>query len=128
MADGAKCEGEYENGRCSGTCRYEFPDGHVYEGQFYKGKQHGSGTCTETDGACYTGQWQNGKRHGTGTQAFGIDGNKLAGFRWVHAGDKYEGAFVQGEMHGIGHWTHAKGGKTEKVRWCGGIPEWLGRK
>ena len=52
---------------------------------------------------------------GTGTYTFGKDSITDEGWEWVQTGDKYAGNFVEGKFNGIGQWTHAKNGKTERI-------------
>ena len=54
-------------------------------------------------------------RHGTGTFTYGQNGSTASSCTWVKPGDVYHGPFVTGKMHGIGQWTHAKDGTTERV-------------
>jgi hypothetical protein len=39
-----------------------------------------------------------------------------AGWEWVKPGDVYHGPWVNNKKHGIGQWTHAKDGTTERIQ------------
>ena len=64
----------------------------------------------------YQGEWREHKQHGTGTYTYGQTCSTGAGCEWVKPGDVYLGPFVNGSMHGIGQWTHAKDGTTERIQ------------
>ena len=51
-----------------------------------------------------------------GTFTFGQNGSAGAGWEWAKPGDVYHGPFVDDQMHGIGQWTHAKDGMTERIQ------------
>ena len=92
-------------------------DGSTYEGQWREHERHGKGVETFASGSLYDGEWKDSKPQGTGTLTFGTDGAiEMSGWEWVQCGDKYEGPFDKGELHGIGKWTWAKDGKTERIK------------
>ncbi|KAL0231847.1 hypothetical protein GEMRC1_011251 [Eukaryota sp. GEM-RC1] len=59
-------EGEFDNDlHINGTL--SFSSGCVYQGQFDNGKYSGTGIMTWPSGACYSGVWFDGQPHGEGT-------------------------------------------------------------
>jgi hypothetical protein len=105
-------EGEWKQGRWSGTGKHMKPNGDVYEGHFLDNLYHGEGvfkyhetkrrfegqyvmgervkgTMKYADGSVYRGQFYHGRRHGRGSYTF-------------KDGSRYKGDFVKDLMQGIG--------------------------
>ncbi|MEM7245819.1 MAG: hypothetical protein AAF533_10780 [Acidobacteriota bacterium] len=74
-----------------------YRDGRYYEGQLSRGDRHGQGYFESADKTVvYEGAWKNDKTHGKGTML-------------IH-GDRYEGTFKNGWMHGNFSVSCADGG------------------
>lgn len=82
-----KYEGEWSEGKLSGTGQCTLPDGTVYRGEFVEGSFHGEGVMKMPCGDTYTGSFCKGRRHGHGMYSWangecyaGIwDKNRLGG-------------------------------------------------
>mmetsp|Transcript_46551 Transcript_46551/g.101330 ORF Transcript_46551/g.101330 Transcript_46551/m.101330 type:complete len:213 (+) Transcript_46551:74-712(+) len=69
-SDGRVYEGQFQNGRFSGTGKMVWHTQKgmlVYEGQYKDDLKHGQGKFVWPDGRTYDGEWSQGKRHGRGT-------------------------------------------------------------
>ncbi|CAK8986009.1 unnamed protein product [Durusdinium trenchii] len=69
-SDGRVYEGQFQNGRFSGTGKMVWHTQKgmlVYEGQYKDDLKHGHGKFVWPDGRTYDGEWSQGKRHGRGT-------------------------------------------------------------
>ena len=64
--DGAVYEGEFRDGKRSGTGRLIFPDGAVYEGEFADDHMNGRGTLVYANGDRYEGTFLDDREHGKG--------------------------------------------------------------
>ncbi|CAL1131851.1 unnamed protein product [Cladocopium goreaui] len=66
-SDGRVYEGQFQNGRFSGTGKMVWHTQKgmlVYEGQYKDDLKHGQGKFVWPDGRTYDGEWSQGKRHG----------------------------------------------------------------
>ena len=95
-------EGEFHNGRISGTGTCQFGCGRLYVGQFTNFNMHGQGKFTwkaQPGDICETyceGEFQNGLQHGYAT------------FQSGRHGIVYTGLFKDGKKHGQGKMTVIK--------------------
>ena len=112
-ADGAVYEGEWKNDKYNGqgTAYYggdeNSPEADCYVGAFVDNIRNGQGTYTWSNGNIYVGEWKDGKCNGQGT------------FTWAEDGTKWEGTYVNDEMHGHGKSTFADG-ETIEGNWVHG--------
>ena len=61
LANGTRCEGEFQNDWLSSFAVCSFASGMRYEGEFRNGRQGGKGVYILTNGARLEGTWKNGK-------------------------------------------------------------------
>ncbi|CAN6461190.1 unnamed protein product [Victoria cruziana] len=120
-SNGDVYEGEFHQGKCSGSGVYYYCMSGRYEGDWVDGKYDGYGVETWARGSRYRGQYRQGLRHGYGIYKF-YTGDVYAG-EWsngqshgcgVHTcedGSRYVGEFKWGVKHGLGHY-HFRNGDT----------------
>ena len=113
-SNGDVYEGEFHEGKCSGSGVYYYYMSGRYEGDWVDEKYDGCGVETWAKGSRYRGQYRQGLRHGIGVYRF-YTGDVYAG-EWcngqchgcgVHTcedGSKYVGEFKWGVKHGLGHY------------------------
>lgn len=89
-------EGEFYQGRCSGSGVYYFYKSGRYEGDWVDGKYDGYGVETWARGSRYRGQYRQGMRDGYGIYRF-------------YTGDVYSGHWSNGQSHGLGMQTCGDG-------------------
>ena len=88
-ANGNIFDGEYNDGKFNGHCKYTFTNGNIYEGEYKDGKFNGSGKKMYANGNVYQGNYKDGKLNGYGK------------FIWANGG-VYEGEYKDGKKHGRG--------------------------
>ncbi|KAJ7557370.1 hypothetical protein O6H91_05G124200 [Diphasiastrum complanatum] len=91
-------EGEFYQGRCSGSGVYYFYMSGKYEGDWVDGKFDGYGVETWARGSRYRGQYLQGMRDGYGIYRF-------------YTGDVYSGEWSKGQSHGNGVQTCEDGSR-----------------
>ena len=91
-------EGDYVNGKRSGSGVFTYANGDKYTGQFENGDKQGTGTLVWSNGNAYVGQWKADKPNGRG---------KLT----MKNGDVYDGQFKNGKIEGEGIARFADGSK-----------------
>ncbi|MGA2548942.1 MAG: energy transducer TonB [Burkholderiaceae bacterium] len=106
-ASGNRYEGDWIEGKRTGSGVFTRPNGDRYEGQFLDGKWSGKGIMTSTIGGRYEGDWVENKRAGKGKQVYSdggqYDGNWIddkpsgQGVMVAADGRRYEGEFVDGK-------------------------------
>ncbi|XP_011031997.1 PREDICTED: uncharacterized protein LOC105130956 [Populus euphratica] len=118
-SNGDVYEGEFHEGKCSGSGVYYYYMSGRYEGDWVDEKYDGCGVETWAKGSRYRGQYRQGLRHGIGVYRF-YTGDVYAG-EWcngqchgcgVHTcedGSKYVGEFKWGVKHGLGHYHFRNG-------------------
>ncbi|KAJ6706056.1 PHOSPHATIDYLINOSITOL-4-PHOSPHATE 5-KINASE RELATED [Salix purpurea] len=118
-SNGDVYEGEFHEGKCSGSGVYYYYMSGRYEGDWVDEKYDGYGVETWAKGSRYRGQYRQGLRHGIGVYRF-YTGDVYAG-DWcngqchgcgVHTcedGSKYVGEFKWGVKHGLGHYHFRNG-------------------
>ena len=94
-----------------GVCRYH--DGAIFHGLWANDMRHGLGKLTLLDGSDYVGDWVENKKHGLGTYIFPRNHPRC--------GWKYQGAFSQGQMHGMGTLGRVDRPATVRCRWELGV-------
>ncbi|KAJ7555442.1 hypothetical protein O6H91_05G038000 [Diphasiastrum complanatum] len=82
-------EGEFYQGKSSGSGVYSFYRSGKYEGDWVDGEFDGYGVETWEAGSRYRGQYKRGLRNGYGVYRF-------------HNGDEYSGEWANGQSHGCG--------------------------
>ena len=87
--DGAKYEGEYNNGMKHGKGTFHWADGSIYKGDFADNHIDGEGEYQWSDGRKFTGGWRENKMHGNGK------------FIWTD-GREYEGEYRDDKKEGLG--------------------------
>ncbi|GLJ11582.1 hypothetical protein SUGI_0171970 [Cryptomeria japonica] len=119
--NGDMYEGEFHQGKCSGSGVYYYNMSGSYEGDWIDGKYDGYGVETWARGSRYRGQYRQGFRHGYGVYRF-YTGDVYLG-EWcngqshgygVHIcedGSRYVGEFKWGVKHGLGYY-HFRNGDT----------------
>ena len=117
--NGAKYEGEIEDGKENGYGTTKWPDGAVYEGEFKNGFWHGQGKMKWANGEVYEGSFMNGLRHGKG-KSTRLNGEFYKGdyrdgmkngegmYRWAD-GSVYVGEWLDDNIHGRGKWRDENG-------------------
>ena len=115
-SNGDVYEGEFHQGRCSGSGVYHYHMSGRYEGDWIDEKYDGYGVETWAKGSRYRGQYRQGLRNGIGIYRF-YTGDVYAG-EWsngqchgsgVHTcqdGSRYVGEFKWGVKHGLGHYHY----------------------
>ncbi|KAL9663814.1 hypothetical protein QQ045_019205 [Rhodiola kirilowii] len=99
FSNGDVYEGEFHNGKCSGSGVYYYSMSGKYEGDWIDDKYDGHGVETWARGSRYRGQYRQGLRHGIGVYRF-------------YSGDVYAGEWSSGQSHGCGAaYTCADGSK-----------------
>ncbi|XP_006845934.2 MORN repeat-containing protein 1 [Amborella trichopoda] len=88
-SNGDMYEGEFHQGRSSGSGVYYYFGSGRYEGDWIDGKYDGYGIETWARGSRYRGQYRQGMRHGYGVYRF-------------YTGDSYAGEWCNGQSHGCG--------------------------
>lgn len=97
LANGDIFNGEWKRGKGEGHQHIMFRNDEQYTGQMKAGKFHGKGKYEYTEGnGWYDGDWERGLQHGKGVRLFSN-------------GNKYIGAFSEGEMEGEGIMLYANG-------------------
>ncbi|KAH9302167.1 hypothetical protein KI387_013750, partial [Taxus chinensis] len=105
-------EGEFHQGKCSGSGVYYYYVNGRYEGDWVDGKYDGYGVETWA-----REEWSNGQSHGCGVQTC-EDGSRYVGeFKWgvkhrlgyyhFRNGDTYIGEYFANKMHGFGVYRFA---------------------
>lgn len=97
-SNGDVYEGEFHQGRFSGSGVYFFYLSGKYEGDWVDGKFDGYGVETWARGSCYRGQYRCGLREGYGVYRF-------------YTGDVYSGEWSKGQSHGCGVQTCVDGSR-----------------
>lgn len=97
-SNGDVYEGEFHQGRCSGSGVYHFYMSGRYEGEWVDGKYDGYGVETWARGSRYRGQYRQGLREGYGVYRF-------------YTGDVYSGEWSNGQSHGCGVQTCEDGSR-----------------
>ncbi|KAL3699799.1 hypothetical protein R1sor_017821 [Riccia sorocarpa] len=97
-SNGDVYEGEFHQGRCSGSGVYYFYMSGRYEGEWVDGKYDGYGVETWARGSRYRGQYRQGLRDGYGVYRF-------------YTGDVYSGEWSNGQSHGCGTQTCEDGSR-----------------
>ncbi|KAG0449761.1 hypothetical protein HPP92_027208 [Vanilla planifolia] len=112
-------EGEFYNGRYSGSGVYNFAGQGRYEGDWNEGKFDGFGIERWANGSQYSGRYRRGLWHGIGVYRL-RNGNRYAG-EWVSGrshgrglqscsdGTSYAGDFQCGAKHGFGFYHFRNG-------------------
>ncbi len=95
---GGSFEGNFLEGKRTGSGIYRYKSGNVYEGNFIAGKRTGKGKFSWVNGATYVGDFIEGKRTGRGI------------FKY-ETGEIYEGDFVDGRPSGRGVLKFNDGGQ-----------------
>eukprot|EP01018_Ginkgo_biloba_P029215 Gb_23248 [translate_table: standard] len=120
-SNGDVYEGEFHQGKCSGSGVYYYYVNGRYEGDWVDGKYDGYGVETWARGSRYRGQYRQGLRHGYGVYRF-YTGDMYAG-EWCNGqshgygvqtcedGSRYVGEFKWGVKHGLGYY-HFRNGDT----------------
>ena len=111
--DGSKYEGNFVDGEKSGQGKYIFKNGEYYEGNFKNDMYEGDGIYEwPEEGRKYTGQFHVGNIEGNGETIY-RDGSSYKGryvggvkqgvgcFTWNN-GEKFEGNWLNNELHGNG--------------------------
>ncbi|RWW23717.1 hypothetical protein BHE74_00023629 [Ensete ventricosum] len=113
-SNGDVYEGEFHQGKCSGSGVYCYYMSGRYEGDWIDGKYDGYGVETWARGSRYRGHYRQGLRHGFGMYRF-YTGDMYAG-EWSNGqshgcglhtcedGSRYAGEFKSGVKHGLGHY------------------------
>ncbi|XP_075898354.1 alsin isoform X5 [Nelusetta ayraudi] len=88
-------QGEWREGRMHGQGCYKYSSGEVYQGSFVQQQRHGHGTLRsgKLNTSCpsvFIGQWQHDRKSGYGV------------FDDITKGEKYMGAWLDGQRHGAG--------------------------
>lgn len=97
-SNGDVYEGEFHQGRFSGSGVYHFYLSGRYEGDWVDGKFDGYGVETWARGSCYRGHYRCGLREGHGVYRF-------------FTGDVYSGEWSKGQSHGRGVQTCVDGSR-----------------
>lgn len=97
-SNGDVYEGEFYQGRYSGSGVYYFYMSGRYEGDWVDGKYDGYGVETWSRGSRYRGQYRQGLREGYGVYRF-------------YTGDVYSGEWSNGQSHGCGVQTCEDGSR-----------------
>ncbi|KAL3942706.1 MAG: hypothetical protein SGBAC_003151 [Bacillariaceae sp.] len=111
--NGDSYEGCLENDHKHGEGIMQFADGRIFEGEYIRGQMI-LGKMTYKDRSTYMGSWIDGMRHGKGKCVF-MDGSE------------YEGKFREGNYHGQGKFTWNDGG-WYVGEWCDGEMHGRGRE
>ncbi|CAI9781636.1 unnamed protein product [Fraxinus pennsylvanica] len=118
-SNGDVYEGEFREGKWSGSGVYYYFMSGRYEGDWLDGKYDGYGVETWARGSWYRGQYKQGFRHGFGVFRF-FTGDVYAG-EWsngqshgcgIHTcedGSRYMGEFKRGVKHGLGQYHYRNG-------------------
>ena len=85
MQDGAKYEGEWENGRTNGYGIFYYPVGGIYKGNWKDDKTNENGVYIYNEGVKYDGQWSNDWKEGYGTETW--NGGKIYKNKGIICGD-----------------------------------------
>ena len=100
--NGEYYEGNFKNDLYEGIGVYEWPqEGRRYQGQFHLGNIEGNGVSQYSDGSSYSGHYVGGVKQGEGV------------YTWSN-GQKFEGSWLNNEIHGNGILT-ANGNKYEII-------------
>ena len=103
-----------------GFGKMEYADGRVYEGIWVEGRRSGRGQCAygaesgPFEGQVYNGEWRDNKWEGTGILLF-------------PNGDRYDGMFYDGNMHGKAVFTSSMDGVKHEGVWVEGKEPTTGR-
>ncbi len=94
--DGAKCVGDWVNGRREGKCKIEHTNGDVYRGDFRAENRNGCGIYTYANGNKYMGDFVGGMFSGKGIYLF-------------NSGEAFVGNFNKNKYNGgVGRWFNKK--------------------
>jgi hypothetical protein len=119
--DGSVYEGEFAQGRLTGTGVMKYPDGEVRSGTFLNGALNGQGSILSPHRSRYEGALRMGEPDGYG-RVERADGSSYEG-TFVSGrpqgkgklkeadGSSYEGEFLAGEFHGEGTMTWSDGNR-----------------
>eukprot|EP00252_Welwitschia_mirabilis_P020641 TRINITY_DN5097_c0_g1_i1.p1 TRINITY_DN5097_c0_g1~~TRINITY_DN5097_c0_g1_i1.p1 ORF type:complete len:483 (-),score=59.70 TRINITY_DN5097_c0_g1_i1:611-2059(-) len=119
FSNGDVYEGEFHQGKFSGSGVYYYYVNGRYEGDWVDGKYDGYGVETWARGSRYRGQYRQGLRHGYGVYRF-YTGDVYAG-EWTNGqshgcgvqtcegGSRYVGQFKCGVKHGLGYYHYRNG-------------------
>ncbi|AVK75186.1 Morn repeat domain containing protein [Pandoravirus quercus] len=116
--DGTRVESHWDSGVRRDHVVITYADGNRYEGKAIACMPHGKGTKTLANGEQHQGAWEWGVPHGEGTTRW-PNGDLCVG-RWysgkLHAGayiwpdgQRYDGEFTDGRLHGRGSCTYVDG-------------------
>ncbi|MEM6724186.1 MAG: caspase family protein, partial [Bacteroidota bacterium] len=121
--DGSRYEGEFKYSKLEGEGTYTWPSGLKYIGQWKANKKHGIGTQYYPSGEVKSGRWENnyylGPEGGNtvasneSTGCIKGDCNNGTGTYIWKTGDRYDGAFMNRQLHGYGTYTWADGSVYE---------------
>ncbi|XP_073024165.1 uncharacterized protein [Primulina eburnea] len=105
-------EGEFHQGKCSGSGVYNYFVNGRYEGDWIDGRYDGYGIENWARGSRYKGQYRQGLRHGYGVYKF-------------YTGDSYAGEWCNGQSNGVGEQICADG-SSYSGEFKGGVKHGLG--
>jgi hypothetical protein len=133
---GAVYEGALADGKPHGKGKWSSVNGSYYEGDFVHGLPSGHGRLVSERGAVYEGDFLAGMAHGKGRMSF-PDTSKVLSYEGgvkdavpdgpgvlVTKDGRQESTFLQGEAHGDGIFTPARGGAPIKGKWFYGGYQW----
>lgn len=109
QADGRESVGEFRGGKVyTGITARQFENGQKYSGGVQEGKRHGQGRLVNADGSVLKGEFQQGRIYsGEGVLVHGS------------TGDRHEGRWVKGLLHGYGIVT--RGEEKLEGHWQAGV-------
>jgi hypothetical protein len=132
---GAVYEGPLLDGKPHGKGRWTRPNGSYYEGEFVRGAASGHGKLASERGAVYEGEFAAGMARGQGRIAFPAEA-KLVSYEGgvfdvipsgagvlVSKRGRLQASFLQGEPHGAGSFTPARGAALNGT-WRYGNVDW----
>ena len=113
-------EGQYKDGKRTGTGTMRYPNKDEYTGEWKENKMHGTGTYKYAKtNDIYSGTFVDGLKEGEGCYEFGADMSKLKGTwaagkfttgEWLFKGaGKYTGTFENGQPTGAGAFEFTNG-------------------
>jgi hypothetical protein len=134
---GSVYEGTLADGKPHGKGKWSDVNGSYYEGDFVHGLPSGHGRLVSERGAVYEGDFLAGMAHGKGRMTF-PETSKVLSYEGgvndavpdgpgvlVTKDGRLETTFLQGEAHGDGIFTPARGGAPLKGKWFYGGYQWL---
>lgn len=122
FSNGDRCAGDFFNDNIDGHGTYFWTNGDVYVGEWNNGQRTGKGILYLGDNEKYEGTFVNGDLHGfvrykndNGGYFEGKYENnkKVSGVSVYNNGDKYDGSYKDGKLHGKGVYIFANGNKDE---------------